>query len=379
MSGARKTKVSEQGERPKTPLPLPEPLVRHHGATFFGPMREWRERGQIPPVLLLTGLDGVGKRSVAHFLAQWALCSQSGFGRKENAGGDLFGGAPAPAPVSVSAEPLPCGECPSCHRALASNWVDFTEIRPEEEGEALKIDQFRKLKATMGFGAHEGPVRITLISGADRMTPQAANSLLKLLEEPPPGWVLLLTASDPTLVLPTVLSRCQRIRLKPLEAETITELLISAGIAAERAQLCARLASGSWGKALKLAGDEAWEKRGEVLAFLTTPAAALHGLVDWATARPTHFDVLLDQLESLLADLLRAGASAEAPSWRNTDAARALAAHAERAAQRFGGAAGARAFWAARAERIGRARREALAPLNRKLLIQDVLMPWLEL
>ena len=88
------------------------------------------------------------------------------------------------APISsaahaAAARPLeirlrPCGECVQCTRALKGSWVDFTEIRPEnaEEGStgSLKIDQFRKLKETLGFGAHEGGYRIFLIPDADRMT-----------------------------------------------------------------------------------------------------------------------------------------------------------------------------------------------------------------
>ena len=120
-----------------------------------------------------------------------------------------------------------------CQRALKGSWVDFTEIRPEDEEEgrpgSLKIDQFRKLKESQGFGAHEGGYRIFLIPDADRMTPQAANSVLKILEEPPKGWIFFLTASDPTLVLPTVLSRCQSLKLRPFDPDTLKQTSFGRG------------------------------------------------------------------------------------------------------------------------------------------------------
>ena len=72
----------------------------------------------------------------------------------------------------------PCGKCGNCQRALSQAWIDFQEISADvEEGAtgSVKIDQFRELKETLGFGAMAGTYRITLIRDADRMTPQAAN------------------------------------------------------------------------------------------------------------------------------------------------------------------------------------------------------------
>jgi DNA polymerase III delta prime subunit len=392
-------KTPAKAEGPRT-LPIPAPLLRHHGQALVPAMTEWRETGHVPPVLLITGTTGVGKRTIAHYLAQWILCERSGFARAsaggKEEGGDLFGGllgdAPAAAPAAARSDtPAPCGECASCSRALHGNWIDFSEILPEDKDEdggksgTLKIDQFRQLKSKLGFGAHEGSHKITLIPDADRMTTQAANSVLKLLEEPPKGWLFFLTASDPALVLPTVLSRCQRVRLKPLSEADIRELLAAGGgtpgasIDAERAEICARLAAGSWGRALRLSTDEAWERRRTLFEFLGDPAAQLGALVDWASSAPSHFDQLVDQLEQLCADLVvwtTSGAAPESHAWRNSDGARALTTHA-RTRVKLLGLDGARAFWVARSERLARVRQEALAPLNRKLLAQDLLIPWL--
>ena len=377
-------------------LPVPQPVIAHHEKTLLPSMKEWVEQSRIPPVLLLTGTAGIGKRDIAYHLAQWILCERSGFSTSASAsnsadegeslfGGDLFGadtslGGSAEAKETASAGRSlePCGKCTSCQRALHGNWVDFKEILPEEEGGTLKIDQFRELKGSMGFGAHESGYRITLIPNADRMTPQAANSVLKLLEEPPRGWIFFLTASDPTLVLPTVLSRCQTIRLRPLNTETIQELLALDSIDPRRRTICARLAHGSWAKALAMADDEVWEERKILFDFLKSPHECVNPLLDWATQNPSHFDLLLDQLENLTWDLIRSTLASPVPNWVNEDGATALSAHAQAVIRAKGGRGEARNFWTARAERIATARQQSLAPLNRKLLVQDILLPWLE-
>ncbi|MGZ3687759.1 MAG: hypothetical protein ACXWPM_03420 [Bdellovibrionota bacterium] len=368
--------------QPKTPekapslLPLPGAMLEHHARTLFGPMKEWRRTKRLPPVLLLTGTEGIGKRAVTHFLAQWILCERSGVqaAPAEGEGGGLFG-AMELAPhteIDPASDPVPCGECVSCQRALHGSWVDFTEILAEEE--TLKIDQFRKLKSTMGFGAHEGQYRITVIPDADRMTTQAANSLLKLLEEPPAGWIFFLTSSDPTLLLTTITSRCQTLRLKPFSRESLLKLLEDSGVAPEKRALCAELAQGSFSQALGLGRGEVFEQRQELFEFLKSPESRLETLVNWAATEPANFDLLLDQLEQITADLVRT--SATGAEYLGEDGKAALLAHAKRMTARLG-AGGARAFWTNRAERIARARRESLAPLNRKLLTQDILMAWL--
>jgi DNA polymerase III delta prime subunit len=385
-------------------------VIRHHGHTVFGAMNEWVAQKRIPPVLLLTGTTGCGKRSMAYWLSQWILCERNGLNSGTSSQqvdddpftANLFGSPdPAPAPEDLKEEmkekdvaiptngtPGPCGQCAGCVRALNGNWVDFTEVLPEgsEEGSTtgtLKVDQFREIKQKLGFGAHEGAYRIVLIPNADRMTVQAANSVLKLLEEPPPGWIFFLTASDPTLVLPTILSRCQQLRLKPFQPRELDELLELSGVGPERRKICAELAQGSWSKALTLSGEEIWDHRQSLFGFIQEPASVLASLVDWASQEPRHFDLLVDQLEQLTGELIRWSvspsiASPETYAWVNTDGKNALSQHAKAVTKRQGTVTAAREFWIERAERLARSRQESLAPLNRKLLIQDLLLPWLE-
>ena len=288
----------------------------------------------MPPVLLITGPAGVGKRSVAYFLGQWLLCANSG------------------------GKPGPCGTCTPCVRAIKGNWVDFSEIAADvgEDGEVsgsgkLRIEQFRKLRETAGFGAHESRFKIHLIRNADHMTPQASNSVLKIIEEPPPDWIFLLTASDPSLLLPTLVSRCQKLRLRPFAENELLQLLTLAGVPKERHRLCMELGQGSWGKAVELANDETWERRESVLRFLKNPAPELNAIVDWAAHGTHELGLLIDQLEQCVHERLCRNIPADAR---------------------------VREFLVARAERMARARQEMLAPVNKKLLVQDILLPWLE-
>jgi DNA polymerase-3 subunit delta' len=345
--------------------------------------------------LLLTGPSGIGKRESAWWLSQVLLCDMSGFGGEtsrahgepaEEALNLGFGFEPAPAPQAeshqrepLSVSELPCGTCPACHKAISGNWIDFTEIAPQGDDEhsgSLKIEQFRKLKATQGFGAYNGNYRITLIRDADRLTPQAANSLLKILEEPPAGWIFLLTASDPSLLLPTLVSRCQKLRLSPLSRPALVQLLHDSRTPSDRLETCADLAQGSYRKALQMAENDAWDKRAVLFRFLEDPAAELTALTDWASSEDRNFRLLMDQFEQLLLDLVSFEGDPEKFIWKNKDGSRTLSRHARTMLTTTGSPDIARAFWLERSERLFRMRQESLAPLNRKILAQDFLSGW---
>jgi hypothetical protein len=391
-------------------LPLHRLVEEHHLEALQKGLTEWYRRQAPPPVLLISGAEGVGKRSVAHWLAQWIFCLRIGLNSQPTSG--------RPALAEASTVPLtPCGVCLECQKVQRGQHVDFLEILPEigtspspstpasppsareskndsergptsyieTRGGTLKIEQFRELKASQGFSAHEGRFRIVLISDAERMTVQAANSILKLLEEPPEGWIFLLTTSDPTLLLSTIVSRCQSVRLRPFSAVQIQEVLISLGFPSDRAVLCAKLAQGSLGRGELLAQDKTWESRKALFSFLQAPAPALLDLIDRTAQDTQQFHLLLDQLEQITFDLIastldgESAASATAErSWLNLDGVQALESHAKNCIQRLGNAEDARLFWMERAERLAQARRASLTPVNRKLLIQDLLVPWLE-
>ncbi len=396
----------------KQVLPIPAAVANHHLETLRPWTESWRSQGRVPPVVLLTGIEGVGKRSIGYWLAQWLLCENAGFSKPklsdnspagEDAGPDLFGGGlfgadPAPAESPPTKTPTladqgPCGECRSCKKALQSTWVDFREIgagsdggtdSEDEEGgesssrEKLKIDVFRDLKAQAGFGSHEGSFRIFLIRNAERMTPQAANSLLKLLEEPPVSWIFILTASDSSLLLPTVVSRCQRIRLKPFGDSTLSKVLAEAGVPRDRAELAINLAQGSWKKALTLAEDLHREKRESVQRFLENPPENLNPVLEWSSAGVDSLALLLDLLEPLQLELLRRSSVATSiDAIASRPLASFLTSHLKYVSFHLRTIDAARAFWMERSERLAKARHEITLPLNKKLLAQEILLPYL--
>ena len=389
-------------------LPLPQTVTEHHGQILRPLAEQWLSQNRVPPVLLLTGLAGVGKREIAYHIAQWLLCERAGFRAKASAsttestendmfGGGLFGDSltthPAEEnPSEVSSQEGPCGECHACNKATQGSWVDFQEIGgpsgsstssdDEDESdnetatsgagfERLKVESFRDLKASMGFGAHEGSYRVFLIANAERLTPQAANSLLKLLEEPPPSWVLILTASDSSLLLPTLVSRCQRIRLRPFSTQALRHLLQEAKLPPERQELCLQLGQGSWKRTLELADDSTWERRTQILKFLENPPEYLNAILDWASTGAESLTLLLDLLEPFHIELLTANFSGKPVK----DAF--LTAHQKYVVMRLRDPALQTRFWMERAERLARARQEIRLPLNKKLLVQEILLPYL--
>jgi hypothetical protein len=337
-------------------------------------MREWFEKKAIPQSMLWTGPRGIGKRTLAHYLVQWIHCENCGWGAvsEDTQAQDLFGALDTQAAAGVKREfRVPCGECSACRRAIAQQALDFIEVLPESSTESgpatIKIDQLREIRESQGFGAHEGPLKVVLIAEADAMTTQASNALLKILEEPPRGWVFILTARDPSLVLPTLLSRCMRFRLMPMPVVEIAELLREQGTDHERAEFASRLSQGSLGRALKLAEDNAWEQREKVMRLLEKPATELSALVDWASSEVSQLQMLCDFLEAAAYDCMRL---------KLQSATSTLFPHARIS---LIAARNPHALWSALAERIAEVRGQLEAPLNKKLLVQSLLLPLLEI
>ncbi len=354
------------------PLPIEKEFLESHSPVIGAALRSWIETGQVPPVLLLSGPRGSGKREIAYYLAQTLQCENAGFTEKP---ADLFGGAGSGA--ESPALPAACQTCPSCIRANDSQALDFREIALIEDARTLGIDQFREIKESLGFSGYSGGYRIFLITEAERMTVQAANSLLKILEEPPPGWIFLLTVADASLLPATVVSRCQMLRLRPLSEDALVSLLRKREVPADRLAVVAAIGEGSLSRAMELASDDAWEIRGELLRFLVSPETAYFSLLDYAAGDVNQFRNLLDQFEPLLADLILRSQSSDAPL-RNRDAQRPLEEHAAKCMKKLGGRERAAAFWIERVERLFRIRREMTAPLNQKVLAQDFLSPFMD-
>jgi len=194
------------------------------------------ERDSLPPTLLFAGPSGVGKWAVARAAAQTVNCVQ------RVAGSEL----------AVDA----CGTCRSCDRIARGVHVDVIMLEPDDRA-SIKIEPVRDLLSKTGFRPFEGRKRVVLIREADTLEPSAQNSLLKSLEEPPPGTMFILTTAVPGALLQTVRSRCMRLRFGRLTAaEVSTALMRDHGYSDAEARQAAPLADGSLGQALALIDND---------------------------------------------------------------------------------------------------------------------------
>ncbi len=178
---------------------------------------------------LITGPQGVGRRTLALRFMQ-ALCCQS-----------------MPNPGQL------CRTCSACRRIDAMEHPDLTIVEAGHEGEVLRIDQVRELQHTVSLTPFEARYRVALFLRFEEAHPAAANALLKLLEEPPPQVIVILTAKSVENLLPTIVSRCEVLRLRPVPVEETSKGLHALfGIPPDEAEKLAHLSGGRPGYALRL-------------------------------------------------------------------------------------------------------------------------------
>ncbi len=196
---------------------------------------------------LFFGPEGVGKRLTALMLAKAMNC------------------------ISSEEVEFPCESCPSCIKVNSSSHADVISVEPE--GDVIKIDQVRSMQRRLRYRPLEGGHRACIIDSADRLNDAASNALLKTLEEPPDGTHLFLITSRPYRLLPTILSRCQWVRFRPLSIAHIVQILRKAhSLEEEKAKFYASLAGGSAGQALALSDRVDFQKRTDWLrAFSDIP------------------------------------------------------------------------------------------------------------
>ena len=190
------------------------------------------ESGRPPHALLLAGPEGVGKTTLALDLAAGLLCL-------------------APDPVD-----RPCRTCAACRKVEHGNHPDLHRLAPEGAGQQIRIGQVQQLSSELALLPLEGRFRLGIVEKAHRLNDDAQNALLKTLEEPPAAVVIVLAADDAAKLLPTVISRCTRVRLGPVPADDLARILAERGVAdAAQAAALGRLTGGRPGAAMALAGN----------------------------------------------------------------------------------------------------------------------------
>lgn len=218
--------------------------------------------GRLAHAWLITGPKGIGKAGLAWRIARFAL---SGGGE----GGGLFGGAPETLALAPS-HPVFRRAAAGGHadlKVVERGWVDDKKSRLRTE---IVIDDVRGIGAFMALTPAEGGWRVVIIDAACEMNRNAANAVLKVLEEPPRNALMLLVAHSPGRLLPTIRSRCRRLALKPLPEDIVLSLLDAhmPGLPPQDRLALGRLGEGSIGKALALAGEGGLDLYRELIDLL---------------------------------------------------------------------------------------------------------------
>ena len=192
-------------------------------------LRQHITSGQMRHAYLFSGPRGVGRRSLALRFAQAINCTQP----------------PAPG--------QPCGECRICRQIEAMQQADLNILQSTQEGDTLKVEAVRDLQHMLSLAPYESNYRVALLLRFEEANANAQNALLKTLEEPNARVVLLVTADNPENLLPTITSRCELLRLRPMAPATLSaKLQTLRSMEQVQADLIAQISGGRPGYALRL-------------------------------------------------------------------------------------------------------------------------------
>jgi len=246
---------------------------------------------------LFTGPKGVGKRTLAIRFAQALNCE-----------------APK--------EPAePCLQCHTCRQIGQERYADLAIVQSEVTGKELRVDQVRELSRTLALAPYQSLYRVAILRNFEEANPNASNALLKTLEEPPPQVILIVTAQSSDDLLPTVVSRCEVLRLRQVPTPVISEHLQKQWqVDEQQATLLAHLSAGCPGQAVTLlqnphtlAQRTAWLD--EHLSLLAGTRVSRFAFVDkiYRTKEKTYIIEMIQVWLSLWRDVLLQACEASAP------------------------------------------------------------------
>ena len=264
--------------------------------------------GRLGRTLIFAGPSGVGKRQFALAMAKAANCLAASNG------------------LAADNQPDSCDKCPTCRRIDAGTYGDVTLLVPD--GQSIRIAQTRAMNEEVFHLPREGRQRFFLIDDAERLREEAANSLLKTLEEPPATSTIILITSRPDSLLPTIRSRAQRLNFTPLALPEMLDLLATHyPRPMEDNALLARLAGGSPGRAPAIDLSVYRQERRILIELLELLAEGrqrhriLKAAEFMAKKERSAFEESIVAIEVLLRDLVLLAAGGDSASLTNTDVA----------------------------------------------------------
>ena len=317
-------------------LPWHQPLIEQFTSMLAA--------GRLPHALLISGKPGLGKLELARQLAAMLLCGNR------------------------TANGQPCGTCPACAQLGAGSHPDFLQIQPEEDATAIKVDQVRRLSEALSMCAHGQGFKVAIVSPAGLMNINAANSLLKTLEEPSDNTVLVLVSDQPARLPATIRSRCQTLRVNAPDRTQALDWLSTRLTDRQQAETCLQLAAGAPLAALQLAEEGVVETRherlGQLVDLLEGRASALEVAQAWSKDEQLQG---VHWLRGWLMDMLRIRMTGQTQGVRNIDQADVLSGLARKLDSRimFG-----------QLDRVNRVLGSGAASLNRQLMTEDLLIAW---
>ena len=201
------------------------------------------ERHQVSHAYILTGEAGMGRKTLANAFAMALQCEEG--------------------------KPEPCGKCHSCRQFLSGNHPDVIYVRHEKVG-SIGVDDVREqIINDVTIKPYSSPYKIYIVDQAELLTVQAQNALLKTIEEPPEYAVIFFLTTNADSFLPTILSRCTVLKLKPLYDQVIKQYLKDhEKVSDHQADVCTAFARGNLGKAIALASSEEFARMQEIVLHL---------------------------------------------------------------------------------------------------------------
>jgi DNA polymerase-3 subunit delta' len=231
--------------------------------------------GKISHSYIFEGIPGCGRRQTALALIQAIYCK--------------------------AVDDDACGVCPSCRKIAGGNHADIHFVEPLPDKRDISIDQLREIQRELSLRPYEAPRKACIMEPAERMSVNAANSLLKTLEEPPGNAIIILLSENADMLLPTIRSRCQLIRFSPLSPENIQLLLEKNGMLPDAASLLAPLSEGSMQKASELDNDTLAVRREKLITHLSAlDIGRISSIFDTAEELAGNREETLESLDLLL-------------------------------------------------------------------------------